>query len=180
MLINKTLVDIQYKNLEKVGAPKFDEQDYAFATELAKSFDKNNVEAMLRNPENREFVDQLRGKVLHTGVIPPRGEGISGGGSTDVGDVSWITPTVTLSTATDPIGCPGHSWQHCASDATGIGLKAMMVAAKVQALTAIDLIEKPELLAAAKAEHEVLTKDNPYKCPFPEGRPYPVEEFFKQ
>lgn len=178
-LVNKTLVDVQYKNLEKVGAPKYDDEDFKFAAALAETFDKNSVEAFLGGAEVREFVGQLRGKVLHTDVIPPRGEGVTSGGSTDVGDVSWITPTVTLSTATNPIGCPGHSWQHCASDASGIGLKAMMVAAKVQALTAIDLIEQPEVLKKAKAEFDEATRDNPYNCPFPEGRPYPLDEFFK-
>ena len=179
MLLNRPLVDVQYKNLVKVGAPPFDAKDEELAKALFETFDKNSVEASLQAPGLREAADQLRGKVLHNGVIAPAGEGVVSGGSTDVGDVSWIAPTVTLSIATEPIGCPGHSWQHTASDASPIGLKGMMAAAKVQALTAIDLVEKPELLKKAKAEHKRLTEGRPYKCPFPEGEPFPLDEFFK-
>jgi aminobenzoyl-glutamate utilization protein B len=180
MRMNKTLIGVQFRNLEKVGPPKFDQKDFEFAAALAKTFDKNSVEFAITSPEYGEYAGQLRGQNLHTGIMPLTGEGVIYGGSTDVGDVSWIVPTVSLGTANAPIGCPSHSWQHCASNGSGIGLKAMLIAAKVQALTAIDLIENPDLLRRAKAEFDEKAKDNPYECAFPAGRPFPLDEFFRQ
>ncbi len=76
----------------------------------------------------------------------------SGGGSTDVADVSWATPTVGMNAATWVPGTPGHSWQAVAAGGTTIGLKGMIVAAKTLALTGVDLFTQPELLKKAKAE----------------------------
>ena len=76
-------------------------------------------------------------------------------GSTDVGDVSWQCPTAQLHVASWPNGCPGHSWQ-----------KAAVTAGKVLCAAAIDLLEQPELLAAAKAEFAGRTEAG-YTCPIP-------------
>ena len=75
------------------------------------------------------------------------------GGSTDVGDVSWVVPTTGLRTATWVPGTSSHSWQAVAAGGTSIGTKGMMVAAKTLAKTAIDLFTDPQLLAAATAEY---------------------------
>ena len=77
----------------------------------------------------------------------------AGGGSTDVADVSWVVPTVGISTATWVPGTPAHSWQAIAAGGTSIGEKGMVVAAKTLAMTAVDLFTDAELLAAAKAEY---------------------------
>ena len=74
-------------------------------------------------------------------------------GSTDVGDVSWVVPTAGFSTACWVPGTPGHSWQAVACGATNIGRQGMLLAAKVLASSAWDLIEQPSLIAAAKEEH---------------------------
>jgi len=87
-------------------------------------------------------------------------------GSTDVGDVSWLTPTAQISVASWPNGCPGHSWQNVSCDRTEIGHKAAVHAGKVLAAAAVDLFEKPELLAAARAEFEKRTASG-YVCPIP-------------
>ena len=76
-------------------------------------------------------------------------------GSTDVGDVSWLTPTAQFNTATWPSGSPGHSWQNVSVGKSGIAHKGMLLAAKVLAASCADLMEKPELLAEAKAEFTV-------------------------
>ena len=75
-----------------------------------------------------------------------------GGGSTDVSDISWITPTVGLSTATWVPGTPAHSWQAVAASGMSIGAKGGIVAAKTLALTAAELFKSPQVLAQAKAE----------------------------
>ena len=87
-------------------------------------------------------------------------------GSTDVGDVSWLTPTAQIHVATWPNGCPGHSWQNVSCDRTEIGHKAAIHAGKVLAATAIDLFEDHSLLNEARAEFEKRTKSG-FVCPIP-------------
>ena len=78
--------------------------------------------------------------------------GQAGSASTDVGDVSWVVPTVQLSAATWVPGTSAHSWQAVAAGGTTIGYKGMMVAAKTMALTGADLFSSPATIDAAKAE----------------------------
>jgi aminobenzoyl-glutamate utilization protein B len=111
-------------------------------------------------PEERGFADEIR-KTL-TGTLPPAdaAAGISppevgvSGGSTDMGDLSWVVPTVQLSAATWVPGTPAHSWQAVAAGGMSIGSKGMMVAAKTMALTAIALFSNPAHLPRARAEFE--------------------------
>ena len=87
-------------------------------------------------------------------------------GSTDVGDVSWQTPTGQIHAAAWPNGAPGHSWQNVSIGRTDIGRRAALHAGKVLAAAAIDLLENPALLDAAKAEFERQTASG-YTCPIP-------------
>jgi aminobenzoyl-glutamate utilization protein B len=73
-------------------------------------------------------------------------------GSTDVGDVSYVVPTVGFSTATWVPGTPAHSWQAVACGGTEIGIKGMMVAAKTLTNMGIDLLNNPALIESAKKE----------------------------
>jgi len=176
VLINDVLADVMWRSLQKVGAPKFDEKDMEFAKKLSETFDKSVVDNLRRNPPFTEH-EELKTQILNTTLVPPHGKGRSGGGSTDVGDVSWIVPTVQMSAATVPIGCPGHSWQNVASSGSSVGRKGMLVAAKTMALCALDLIEHPEEIKKAKAEFSEKTKDSPYKCPFPKEQELPLDQF---
>ena len=87
-------------------------------------------------------------------------------GSTDVGDVSWQTPTVQINTASFVSGSPGHSWQNVSCGKTSIAHKSVISAGKVLAASAIDLFENSEILAEAKREFEIATKSG-YVCPIP-------------
>ena len=111
-------------------------------------------------PEEKAFAEQIRTSL--TGTLPPLDEesrisppetGISSG-STDMGDLSWVVPTVQLSAATWVPGTPAHSWQATAAGGMSIGANGMMVAAKTMALTAIELFAVPGNLVNAKAEFE--------------------------
>ncbi len=177
VLLNEVLADVMWDSLQEVGPPQFDEGDLEFAKELAQTFDTSAVKNLHESPIFQEF-PELKEQTLHTTLMPPRGKGRSGGGSTDVGDVSWIAPTVQMSAAAIPIGCPGHSWQYCASAGSSIGHKGMLVAAKSMALCGLKLIENPELIEQAWSEFKVKTKDSPYRCPFPEGQEFPFDRFF--
>jgi aminobenzoyl-glutamate utilization protein B len=90
-------------------------------------------------------------------------------GSTEVADVSQITPTGQLTTCCWPLGTPGHSWQIVASSGSSIGFKGMLLAAKALALTGLDLLTRPDLLAEAQAEFKRKKNGKPYVSPVPEG-----------
>ena len=96
-------------------------------------------------------------------------------GSTDVGDVSWVVPTVQAHCATYAIGTPGHSWQLTAQGKTPAAKKGMVHVAKVMAATAVAAITDATLIARAKADLEARTRDNPYVCPIPAGAKPPLD-----
>jgi aminobenzoyl-glutamate utilization protein B len=95
-------------------------------------------------------------------------EGHISTGSTDVGDVSWVTPLSELHAACFATGAAGHSWGVVATGAMSIGHKGMMHAAKIMAVAAMDLYTDPEHLRAARREFEEATRDKPYVTPLPD------------
>jgi len=134
LLPNETLAKVQQRALEKVGGFTYTPEERAFAERLQKS-------------------DAFTAVPLETvAKVKPLSIGAAGAGSTDVGDVSWVVPTVQLSAATWVPGTAAHSWQAVAAGGTTIGYKGMMVAAKTMALTGADLFTAPATIAAAKAE----------------------------
>ena len=90
-------------------------------------------------------------------VVPYGTKGAPMMGSTDVGDVSWVVPTVQARVATHAIGTPGHSWQITAQGKSGQAKKGMVHAAKVMAGVAVDALGDPALIARAKADHKART-----------------------
>ena len=95
-------------------------------------------------------------------------------GSTDVGDVSWVVPTVQARGATYAIGTPGHSWQLTAQSKSALAHKGMIHVAKVMASTAVDALKDPAIIPQAKADYRARTADNPYVCPLPEDISPPI------
>ena len=140
MLVNDVLQRRAHANLERVGGVIYDETERAFAETLR---------GTLANPMPIESAAQVQ-------PYMPR----KGGGSTDVADVSWVVPTVGISTATWVPGTPAHSWQAIAAGGVSIGNKGMIVAAKTLAMTAVDLFTDAELLAAATAEYRERVGDD--------------------
>ena len=96
-------------------------------------------------------------------------------GSTDVGDVSWVVPTVQARVATHAIGTPGHSWQITAQGKSGQAKKGLVNAAKVMAGVAVDALNDPALIANAKADLKARTDATPYVCPIPDDVNPPLE-----
>jgi aminobenzoyl-glutamate utilization protein B len=134
LLPNETLARVQQRALEKVGGYTYTPEERAFAERLQKS-------------------DAFTAVPLETTArVKPLSVGAAGTASTDVGDVSWVAPTVQLSAATWVPGTTAHSWQAVAAGGTTIGYKGMMVAAKTIALTGADLFSSPATIDAAKAE----------------------------
>ena len=163
---NFKLGQVMQENLLKVGPPKFTKEDKEFAAELAKSIPMEVKENVL----TENIVPQdLMNKNFHEGILENHGIGKITHGSADTGDVSYQAPLAQLQVATRVLGAPGHAWQTTATQGMSIGHKGMMVAARVIALTALDLIQKPDLLREAYDEWAEATKNNPYQCAFPEG-----------
>jgi aminobenzoyl-glutamate utilization protein B len=129
-------------------------------------------------PEEQEFAKKIQ---RATGVVP---KGVDGsvqrwrapkpdpeGGSTDVGDVSWIVPTLSMNATTAPLDAPWHAWPVVACGGMSIGHKGLLYAAKALAATMVDLYESPKAVAAIQAEFREKTKGVVYKPFIPEGPP---------
>jgi aminobenzoyl-glutamate utilization protein B len=107
--------------------------------------------------------------VLLTAILPNTGTDYVAPGSTDVGDVSWVTPTGQIEAATMALATPSHSWQIVAQSGMSIGHKGMLFTAKVLALAAVEFMTNPQRLKAAREEFEARLKATPYVCPLPDG-----------
>ncbi len=144
-IYNETLSRVVQRNLERIGAPKWDAADQA----LAKS-----IQREVGIPE----------KGLATDVLPyVKGRGVSA--SSDTGEVSAAYPLIELAVETAPVGAPWHHWDVASCSASPIGVKGMLVAAKVLASSATDLLGDPATVAAVKAEFQKATAGKPYVSP---------------
>lgn len=180
-IYNKVVQEVIKKAMRKVGAPKFDEKDREFAEELKKSLPPHSMDGYMKlvPPKLKELALQVFSQPLNTIVLPTIGSGQVLPGSTDVADVSWNIPLGEFIMAGSIIGAPGHSWQNAACAGMGIGHKGMLAAAKVLTLSAIEFMNKPELVEEAKQEFEEQHKDKKYKVPFPEGLKPPFHRLSK-
>jgi len=164
MLPNKIVRTRMEEILAELGPIAFSEEDYQYGREVAAQYPEELRKALL---EKRHIPLEIIDQGLSPDFRPSPDEGGLGSGSTDVADVSWITPTAELRTTCFALGVPGHSWANTATAGVGIGHKGMIHAAKGMAMTAVDFILEPELLTAAKAEFAESTKGRPYQCPIP-------------
>ncbi|MBQ2326081.1 MAG: amidohydrolase, partial [Clostridia bacterium] len=158
-LPNITLSHVMEQALNEIGAPEFDENDYALAQEFRKTFNAGNLASVKAGLAGLDLDTYLIGddEVLHTKVLPYKPLNKAMSGSTDVGDASYCAPTAQCGVATEVLGTPGHSWQITALSNSSIAHKGTVVAAKVLALTAAMAIEDKEMMAKAKAELKAST-----------------------
>ncbi|HEY9075723.1 MAG TPA: amidohydrolase [Anaerolineaceae bacterium] len=166
VLSNHTLADLQYANMQVVGPIEFTEEEKAYAQAINDHYPKAVAEASW---DEMKLPPEIRGRPLYGENFPAMDEGKIETGSTDVGDLSQITPVSMLNTTCWASGVPGHSWGNTATGRMSIGHKGMLHAAKVMALSAIDLYNDPSLLQKVRAEFETATKDHPYRCPLPDS-----------
>ena len=146
--MNKTVAETMYANIQSVGLPKWDDADVA----LAKGIQKE-----LKQPQTG-LSTQLG--ALRGGLDPEQN---MGGPSDDIGDVSWNVPTVTLGYPANIPNLPGHNWANAIAMATPIAHKGVTAGAKVQAMTIIDMLMRPELVQGAwDYFRNVQTKDQKY------------------
>jgi aminobenzoyl-glutamate utilization protein B len=166
LLPNKVLADLATKNLREVGPPTYTEKELKWARELSKSIPREQKVTALKRSERPRW-EELVDVHIDTTIPEPWTEGKAMGGSTEVGDVSWIAPTVAFSTASAVLGSPAHSWQFTAASGMSIGHKGMIFGAKTAAGLTLDLLTHPELLAKAKAEFDKRRGGRIYKSALP-------------
>lgn len=169
---NFALERLLYQNYEELGVPTYTEEENAYADALAVTYEGHDripgvaaANSSLMQEQVAEMQKQC-GHAMNAFLAPLYQGDAFKAGSTDVGDVSWLTPTAQIHVAAWPNGCPGHSWQNVSCDRTEIGHKAALHAGKVIAATAIDLFNRPDVLAEARAEFEKRTREG-YTCPIP-------------
>ncbi|MBN2336650.1 amidohydrolase [Candidatus Bathyarchaeota archaeon] len=176
---NRVLAETAITNMRLVGAPTYTEEEEAFAAKLAESIPKEKKRIGLMKsplPDAMELTDVN----LNTRIYDPVGAGTKGGGSSDVADVAWNTPTVQFRTVYTIVGAPGHSWQNVASNGTSIGQKGTVFASKVMAGTVIDLMENPALLKRVKEEWTRQMQGRVYSSSLPKGAKPPLDQLKKQ
>lgn len=170
ILPNDVMSDLLYEKMAEIDDMRFSEQEREFAKALQATFPEGSVKrgfdwtqlSSSAQLDPAAIEDPLWQRVLPHSPTPPLL-----GGSTEVADVSWITPTSQITTTCWPLGTPGHSWQTVASSGSSIGGKGMIFAAKAMALAGYDLLTKPDLLAQAKAEFQRALGDRVYVSPLP-------------
>ncbi|GKV70193.1 amidohydrolase [Sporosarcina sp. NCCP-2716] len=161
ILPNNTLESVMYDNFTALGVPEYDEQDYNFAKAIRATLDEaDKRKDVLANKElaGKDLADVIDPFIPSNGVMP---------GTSDVGDVSWVVPTVQALVGCEPIGTPLHTWQIVSTGKTSVGHKGMLHAGKVMAATAIEVLHNPELLEKAKAELIEQRNGEEYICPIP-------------
>ena len=145
---NKTVAEVTWANIQKVGMPTWSDADQTLAKALQKELGSRETGLALTLP-----------KALQGPVTDNRG-----GGSDDIGDISWNVPTVTLRYPANIPGLPGHNWANAIAMATPIAHKGTTAGAKVQAMTMLDLLMRPEVVAQAwDYFRTVQTKDQKYE-----------------
>ncbi|MFJ8996199.1 amidohydrolase [Streptomyces sp. NPDC102279] len=166
ILPNDVLEGVLHRNTFHLGGVPFDEADQETGRAFLAALEPATVAA------GRVFsgLDADDDKALHDAVLPlntsvPRWQASA---SSDVGDVSWVTPTVQISAACVPFGTPFHSWQLVAQGKLPAAHKGMIHAAKAIGATAAELLTDTAVLEEAKAEFRRVTKRTPYHCPIPD------------
>jgi aminobenzoyl-glutamate utilization protein B len=171
LLQNSTLNQVMYAQMQALGQLRLDERQQKLAGDFQATLDPSDLDAV-----SRPLAAVLRGKVpaVFEGLAPydPKVQETMFG-STDVADVSWITPTVQAWVACYAFGTPLHSWQMVSQGQSGLAHAGMVHAAKVLTATAVELIANPALIAAAKAELLERRQGQPYACPIPADVPLP-------
>ena len=145
---NEPIAKAMYKNIQAVGLPKWDKKDQTLAKAVQKEAGNKEQKGLSLK------LAKLRGPVSSSNNW--------GGGSDDIGDISWAVPTVTLRFPSNIPGLPGHNWLNSISMATPIAHKGAVAGAKVVAMTLVDIFDNKNLLKEAKKYFKNQTKETKY------------------
>ncbi|MBG6202004.1 aminobenzoyl-glutamate utilization protein B [Labrenzia sp. EL_13] len=173
---NRPLEETMQRNMERLGAPEFDDMDRAFAEKIRATLSEDNITVSFRRV-GMEVDPEL---ALCDFVVPLERQSEGGEGSTDVGDVSWAVPTVQARVATCAVGTPFHTWQLTAQGKAPAAHKGMTHAAKIIAGTAVDLFEDSEVLQRAIETHRSKLEKERYDCPISKNVSPPLKAMSNQ
>src|SRR5438046_753552 len=170
MLPNTPLEQTLHRIMEELGPPHFDEADKQFAAKIQSTLTDKDIASVYHaigmDPTDRPLADF---------IVPLDAKRNPLIGSTDVGDVSWVVPTVQVHAPTVAIGTPFHTWQVVAQGKSPHAHKAMVQAAKAMAGLGVRALTEPDLVAAAKADVEKRTARTPYVSPLPDNVAPPLD-----
>jgi aminobenzoyl-glutamate utilization protein B len=163
VLSNTPLEQALHRIMQELGPPRFDEADADFATKIRATLTDREIASVYHtigmDPTDRPLADFL---------VPLDAKRNPQIGSTDVGDVSWVVPTVQVHAPTVAIGTPFHTWQVVAQGKSPAAHKAMVQAAKAMAGLGVSALTDPELITAAKADLNKRIARTPYVSPLPD------------
>lgn len=166
---NPVLSNVLQDSMEEFGAPKFTEEDYkqarTFFNTLSEGEQKQVEKDLIKN-YGKERAEHLIENPLSTDIAPLQLVSMAMPGSTDVGDVSYVTPTAQLLMATTALGTSPHTWQMTAQGNTDTALKGVHAAAGAMAMASIKVLENPVIAQEAK-EALHLETGGEYICPIP-------------
>lgn len=165
VIANHTIGDLMLNNMRMTSGPGFDDADFAYAKEFAAQ-----LEPAARASVNKSYFapPAVEDEILSNEVLDNVDYGKIMPGSTDVGDVSYITPFAQITAACWPVGISSHTWMSCACTGSSIGMKAVVSVSKSLAATMYDLFTSPETLQAAKDEFAAAIKGQKYISAFEE------------
>lgn len=153
ILVNRTGAEYMHRNLEALGPITYTDQEIAFA---------KKIQEISGVPQ--DGLDGSIGRLRETSDL-------TGGGSTDTGDVSWVVPTIRMTATTGALNAPWHSWAEVACAGMSIGHKGMLQAAKAMGMTIVDAFENEKLRTDAHAEFDERRKGHTYKAYLSDGPP---------
>lgn len=164
-LPNDIVTDVLWENMQTVDPIEYTEEEREFAAELLTHFEEATIDSQLSGmPDDRR--ELVKEHSLYPEPIRAYTEEQMIETSTDVADVSWITPTGQFWASAWPVGAPGHTWPVVAANGS-FGLKSAVYAAKVFATTGFDLLSNPELLERAREAHGEDRDGRRYESPLP-------------
>lgn len=177
---NNALAAVADECMREVGAPKWDEDDYAMAREFLNTYPPvtmENIKSQIIEVFGEDRLEEILERPLDSEIHPFNPDKIKlTAGSTDVGDVGYAAPTLNINIATACIGNVGHSWQMVAQTCSPLAHKGLLTAAKVMALACVRTMDRPDVIEAAKKE---VTKRNGghYTCPLPDSVMPPLDTY---
>ena len=172
LVYNETLGNIMQGNLDQLGAPEFSKEEHLYAKKYQDTLTRKDIESAY----SHAGIDLVEGQVLAETVVAGDVKPVDMGGSTDVADVSWVVPTVSLWGANYAIGTPFHSWQMTAQGKSSIAIKGMTHAAMVMAATGYDLISNKTILDDAWSEHNKTIEKEGYMLPISLSASAPIKD----